>query len=388
MTLGSTDYSWDRDAGLDFAELRRRAEAYAADCFDHRARTEAMSYGAGDRLLYAGGEGGLFAGVADEAGALTLHALGQLAERLDGPPMRWLADERHADGRLRADVVNALLRRREGMELLLRRKGELVRAVLSDEYSTFSHVQFLDLVAGALGQLGDLGGNAKVHNAQVGDELRAYVLLPRVVFDGDPGGGRLGGGGPPVGGGPGGAMNPAVYISNSEIGTGMVRIHGGLFRLVCRNGAIRWQSDEGGLQLVHRGLSARTIASAVADALVSALHLSEAMARQFVASQTVLLASDRVQALCRAWGERYGLAVGTVDEWQAMVAPEAVQNGRRGSAVALFDVVNAATYAAHKLGPAEREQVERMAGDLIYADVGRYAPGARAIRVGQDVEPW
>lgn len=392
MTLQSTPSSWEAKAA-PFSGLVDRVRAYAEGCFDQSSESRGLGYEAGDVLRYVGvdaGAGELFGEPAavEQRGQLTGHALGQLVERLDGPPMRWLGDERHTDSLLRADVMNALIRRRESSDLLVRRRGELVRAILSDEYSPFSHVDFLDLVGGALGQLGDLGRDARVHNAQVGDELRAYVLLPRVVFGADPGAGRGGNGSPALGGGPNGALHPAVYVSNSEIGTGKVRIHGGLFRVVCSNGAIRWQSDEGGLELVHRGLSARTIAHAVADALVSALKLSEDLARVFLASQAVLVAPGRIEALCKSWGDKYGLSVGTVDEWRAMVAPEAIHNGRggEGEAVALFDVVNAATYAAHKLTPAEREQVERMAGDLVYADVSRYA-GA-PVRQAAQVEPW
>lgn len=351
-----------------FAELQALVGEHEEGCFDESASIRGLAYDAGDRLRFTGSaDDGLFAGaVSESVGQLTLHSLRQLTGRLDGPSMRWLGDERHTDESLRADVMNAVIRARDDAELLIRRKGELVRSILSSSYSVFNHSTFIELVGGALSQLGDLGGDVKVHKAQVGDELRAYVLLPRVVFGTDPGNAIAGG----TDGDGGRSMNAAVYVSNSEIGTGKVRIHGGLFRLVCENGMIAWEREEGGLEFVHRGLSTRTMASAVADALVSALELSEAMADHFIASQAVLMQPGKIKGLASKWGEKYGLALSTVDDWYKLVGFEARMNGRDVGTVTLFDFVNAATYAAHDLEPAEAEQVERMAGDLIYSEAG------------------
>ena len=370
------------EKAVPFQELQERARAYGEACYDQVGSSREMAYSLGDQLRYrgTGGAAGLFGeNVATETGGrMTRHALSQLAERLDGPPMRWLGDERHTNEALRADVMNALLLNRPASELLIRHRDDVVRAILSDQYSTFSHVDFLDLVGGALAQVPEIGDDARVHNAQVGDELRAYVLLPRIVFGPDPGHDRLPPGreAPPGGGNGaepksqrGDPLHPAFYLSNSEIGTGKVRIHGGLFRVKCANGLIGWEREQGGLDLVHRGLSTRTIASAVADALVEALKLSEELASRFVASQAVLLRPGKIEGLARAWGEKYGLSLPTVDAWYKLVGWEASLNGRTGDEVALFDVVNAATYVAHDLAPAEREQAERMAGDLLYAEL-------------------
>ncbi|MGH2620958.1 MAG: hypothetical protein ACRDHG_10380, partial [Anaerolineales bacterium] len=362
--------------GRPFAEFSERVRREAAELYDVTASSREAAYHATDRLSYVGSNGAehrLFGNgtVSEFAGGLTRHALGQLVERLDGPPLGWVGDERHASGGLRADVVNALIRHRDPVDLLVRHRGDAIRAVLSDEYSPFSHVDLVDLVGGALSALGDLGGDAMVWRPETGDELRAYLVLPRVVFGPDPG---RSGPWSDTGGasGPGGGLSPAIYLSNSEIGTGKVRISGGLFRLVCSNGAIRWEADQGGLELVHRGLSARTLGSAVADALVGALRMSEDMAAKFISSQSILLRPGKVEALARAWGDKYGLALPSIDAWRELVGWEAGQNGRPADAPALFDLVNAATYAAQKFGPEEREQAERMAGALLYAELPQF----------------
>ena len=358
--------------GRPFAEFADSVRREAADLWDAKATSREAAYHATDRLTYVGSNGEdhrLFGNgaVSEFSGGMTRHALGQLVERLDGPSLGWVGDERHATGALRADVVNALFRHREPVDLLVRHRGDAIRAVLSDEYSPFSHVDLVELVGGALSALGDVGGDAKVWRAETGDELRAYLILPRVVFAPDPG--RAGPWSELPGElGPGGGLSPAVYLSNSEIGTGKVRIFGGLFRVICSNGAIHWESEKGGLELIHRGLSARTLGSAVADALVGALRMSEGMAGQFIASQSILLRPGKAEALARAWGEKYGLALPSIEAWQKLIGWEAGQNGRPADAPALFDLVNAATYAAQKFGPEEREQAERMAGALIYAD--------------------
>jgi hypothetical protein len=380
---------------ISMEDLQARVGAYAADCWDDMAPTREMGFLDGNTLRYAPQPGqaeALFnAGEGGEIEATVgQHAFGQLAERLDAPPTRWLLDERHVDGELRARVMNDMLQYRESVTVLLRHKADLLRAVLSDQYSVFNHTDAVDLVAGALGQMGDLGGDVQVQNPQVGDVLRAYVLLPRVTITKDPsarGGdqavltpdtgnthgprGHEWTGGDPRGNG--GGLHPAVYLTNSEVGTGRVRIHGAMFRAVCSNGAIvGWKQGEG-LDLVHRNLSRRTIASAMADALVEAFRMSEDAVNRFVASQAILLEPGKIAGLAREWGDKYGISLPNIEAWTKMVDAEAGANGRR-EIPALFDLVNAATFLAQSVGGAdEREALERVGGDLLYAELPRAA---------------
>lgn len=390
VALAQTPTDYLRGA-ISMPDLQARVGAYAADCWDDMAPTREMAFTDGTTLRYkaqAGQADALFN--RGEAGEIETtvgqHAFGQLAERLDAPPIRWLLDERHVGPELRAHVMNLMLEARENSTILLRHKADTLRAVLSDQYSVFNHTDAVDLVAGALDQMGDLGGDVQVHNPQVGDVLRAYVLLPRVTITQDPGarggehvaltpdtgnahgpGGHEWTGGDPRGNG--GGLHPAIYLTNSEVGTGRVRIHGAMFRAVCSNGAIvGWKQGEG-LDLVHRNLSRRTIASAMADALVEAFRMSEDAVNRFVASQAILLEPTKIGGLAREWGDKYGISLPNIEAWTKMVTAEAGANGRL-EAPALFDLVNAATFLAQSVGGAdEREALERVGGDLLYAEL-------------------
>jgi hypothetical protein len=286
---------------------------------------------------------------------MTVHALSQLAERLQGPPARWLANEMKVKAPLRSKVMNALLTERPNMDLFIRSHGDLVRAILSDKYSAFNHTTFVDLVAGAIDQMSMLASTVQVHNAKIGDELRAYILLPGVTFDRDP---DADGGGDDS---PQGGLHPGAYISNSEVGTGKVRIHGGMFREVCSNGMILGWDQKEGLELIHRGLSERTLASAVADALVNAFQLSEDAAHRFVDATTVHLRNDRMEKLASDWGSKYGLTVPTIEVWGQLAESDRDPT--------LFSFLNEATALAQKRPGPEREAMERMAGDLLYAEL-------------------
>lgn len=394
QALAQTPTNYVRGA-ISMADLQARVGAYAADCWDDMAPTRELAFTDGSTIRYRAQPGQAEALFNAEEGAVIQaevgqHAFGQLAERLDAPPTRWLLDERHVGPELRAQVMNLMLEARENSTLLLRHKADMLRAVLSDKYSVFNHTDAVDLVAGALEQMGDLGQGVRVHNPQMGDVLRAYVLLPRVTITQDPGAG--GGGqatltpdagnpqGPAghewTGGDPrgnGGGLHPAIYVTNSEVGTGRVRIHGAIFRSVCSNGAIvGWKQGEG-LDLVHRNLSRRTIASAMADALVKAFRMSEDAVKRFVASQAILLEPTKVGGLAREWGDKYGISLPNIEAWTKMVTAEAGANGRL-EAPALFDLVNAATFLAQSVGGAdEREALERVGGDLLYAELPRAA---------------
>lgn len=356
MTLAETP-SFELKDSTKLDSFRNAVGDWQDNCTDAWSEFREVAYGEQDQLRYVGtsaattdlfGEG---ASVEVE-GHMTMHALSQLTERLQGPPMRWLANEMKVKAPLRARVMNAVLADRPNAKLFMRHYGGLVRAILSDQYSAFNHEALLDLVAGAIESMGEVGQNVDVHNAQIGDQLRAYVLLPSVTFDRDPEGD-----GPDDGGG----LHPAAYISNSEVGSGKVRVHGGLFREVCSNGMILgWEKKEG-LELIHRNLSEATVASAVADALVNAFRLSEDAAKQFIESQQVHLRNDRLEKLASEWGSKYGLTLPSIEAWGTLATMDKEPT--------LFGFLNYATALAQDREPAEREAMERMAGDLLYAEL-------------------
>ena len=336
-------------------------EDYASDCTDDSGDTRKMALVGSSELRYMSEqENNLFPGktlVVEERRQLTRRAFGQLNERLSGPPFQWLSDEERCGVPLRANVFHEVLKDRDGQTVMLRHQGRFIRAILSTEYSTFNHTEFLDMIGGSLSAMGEAGGNVTVHNPLVGDEMKAFVLLPRITFGSDP---EAGGG-----------LHPAIYISNSEVGTGKLRLTGGVFRTVCSNGLIMGWAAKGGLQIVHRHINKQIFASQIAGQLEIALTMSEAATQKFIQSQAILMDNTKLKTLSNRWAAKYGLTLTDASEWELMVRHEAELNGR-GENVTLFDVVNGATYLAHSKEPVEAEILQRMAGDLLEADVMPY----------------
>jgi hypothetical protein len=361
---------------IPMSELAKRVQTFSEGCYDDFAETKPMAFEAPYNLRYNSPVEGFGAGVVTEAqGALNQHAFGQLQERLQGPGVRWLTDGEKCPDPVRADVMNSLLRHRENTRLMLRRRDGTVRAVLSDQYSRFDHKDFMPLLEEAIGALpAEVSRTVEVHRTEVDDVLRAYILLPAITFAQDPPGKVISGGSdlaptqPFDPGTNGGGLHPALWIHNSEIGTGGVRLHGAVYRMVCSNGIIwGWKAGET-FNVIHRHLSTETMRAVLADALPVALRMSETAAEAFLASQRVIIRRDKANNLIESWADKYGLTIEGKDAWKSMVKVEAMTYGRT-DAPALFDVVNGLTFIAQDRKPDEREQMERAAGDLLVEDL-------------------
>jgi len=301
-----------------------------------------------------------FGGVVNEArGALlSYQGLGQLAERMDAPSLRWLGDPTHCPPALRAEIMNAIIATRPSRPLFMREHEGTLRAVLSDEYTRFDHQPFVDLVAQAVERS---GVPAQVWRADVADEMRAYVLLPSVTF------GEL-----PSADGPGfgnGGLHPAIYISNSEIGTGKARVSGGVYRATCSNGMIYgWQADDVvGVRHIHIHESA--LFAVIASAVANGFKLSQKAAEEFMASQETHLQPESLKSLVGEWTRKYGITVERGEDWLAAISTESATYGRPDDP-RLFDAVNALTFVAREKEPVERELLERTAGDLLRTSSG------------------
>jgi hypothetical protein len=358
---------------VNIQELKSKVETYAADCYDVVAPSSDIGFASngGYGHITVAQDGELFGETADVQANLNQHAFTQLAERLDAPPVRWLADDEHCDPELRDVVLNYLLQERENT-FLLRQKGECCRAVLSDQYTKFDNPEFVDLVGEALETAGTEAVVARVENHDV---LRAYVVLPQITFAPDPGvrqpGLAVAETGPQWAGNVAGhrwlnngGLHPAIYISNSEIGTGAARVAGGIFRAICENGVIIGWKAEHAQVVVHRHFTRGIIRSIIASAVADGLKMSEEAAKRFVQSQEVHIEKKSLRPLVDDWAAKYGISVEAKDNWLGAVMGEATSYGRADEPT-LFDLVNAATYTAHALGSDEREMVERMAGDLL-----------------------
>jgi hypothetical protein len=362
---------------ITIAELKSRVDAYAADCFDNLTQQKGLSFGPNHQMNFVGGEDNLFGKAAGMTGRLTPWAFSQIAGRLDAPGVRWLDDDKHCPDDLRQTIMNQLVGLREDNRLMVRSKGEAVRAVLSDEYTPFDNKDLVGMVEEAVQTLGVA---PEVHRTETGDSMRTYILLPQVTFAQDPtkpirtsqgGNGQL----------PGtfrqanansqygdGGLHPAVYISNSEIGGGSARITGAVYRYVCGNGLIWGWNTNDIFSIRHRWISMGAMRTLVGEAMGVAFKMSEKAALAFMASQEIHLQPKSLKPMLDDWATKYGIAVDAKENWLAVVTSQAQEYGRAQDP-RLFDMINAATYVAQNRGSEEREMMERMAGDLLMANI-------------------
>lgn len=336
---------------MSISELKVRADAYAEDCFDTKTTSRSFTFGRANSLSF-----GLPASTVKTGGTLTPYALEQLTYRLDAPPARWLLDSSHCPEEEKVKIINDLLDLRPEQKTLLRSKGETIRAVLSDRYTKFDNTTLVEMLGEAVQ---GLGTEARVHRAEVGDELRAYVLLPQITFAPDPSsrpGNHPGNGG----------LHPAIYVRNSEIGSGSAGFYGGLYRASCENGAIYgWNRDaDRAFSFRHAYVQEATMRVLVAEAIGVALNMTEEAAARFVASQEVHLEPPNLRGIVDGWAAKYGLSVEASTNWLAAVTSESAAYGRVDDPRA-FDLINAATYTAQARPALERELMERAAGEML-----------------------
>lgn len=333
---------------MKFSELIERTNNYAQDCADaHTSVNGLMFSSAGMQYPTKESNGTAFMG-----GKLNKNAYIQVVERLDAPRMEWLDNPKRCPVDLRDSILNQLAQLRDNDELFIRHKGDNVRAVLSNRYTPFDNVQFVDLIVQAVETM---GVEAQVLRPFIGDELSAYVVVPSVTFDNDPSyKGRDNGG-----------LHPAIYISNSEIGTGAARTTGGLYRSFCSNGAIYgWKAEES-LIVRHRYLTASAMLSIVAAGIAEALRMSEKAALAYVKAQDIAVEPVSLKPIVEEWARKYGISVSAKENWLKGITVESAEQEHEQTM--LIDVFNAATFSAHTIETvAERELVERMAGDMLY----------------------
>ncbi len=236
---------------------------------------------------------------------------------------------------------------------MIRNKGDLIRAVLSDQYTVFDNHQLVDLVAEAIGSMGI---QPEIKRVAVGDELSSYILFPQVTVDHDP---RANGEGS-------GNLHPAIHVSNSERGGGATKIVGAVFSKVCQNGLIYGWNAEDTLSIRHRYLSTEAMGYLVAQSVAAGLKMSEAATKAFVQSKEVHVPMVSLGNIVSDWAAKYGLTVSTKESWLGLICGEMNQNERPDDPRA-FDIINGATLLAQQLDPIEAVTLERMAGGLLEA---------------------
>lgn len=328
-------------------ELQEQAISYASDCVDANAESKKFHFANDNQVAFETSEG--FSMV----GTLNDWAFGQICSRLN-VPAGWLGNPDACPEALKVDVLNDLAGvYRDSANYLVRMKGNVIRALLSNQYSIFDNVEFVDLVAEAVSTMGITPSVARY---ELNDDMRAYIVFPQVTFAPDPQASPRGG--------DDGGLHPAIYVSNSERGGRSAKVVGAVFRSVCTNGMIVGWREENSFVVRHRFHSKAMMAAMVADGIAEGLKMSEEATRKFIASQDAKVPAPNLRHLVDDWAGKYGISVGAKENWLASITNEAIVNGRHDD-IRVFDMVNAATYVAQTCNGSEVEHMERMAGDIL-----------------------
>ena len=330
-------------------ELQEQATAYASDCVDAISESKSFRFAEGNQVAFEAGEGFSMVGTLNE------WAFGQVCSRLN-VPSGWLGNPDVCPENLKVDVLNDLASiYRDSANYLVRMKGNVIRALLSNQYSIFDNKEFVDLVGEAVSTMGITPSVARY---SLDDDMRAYVVFPQITFAPDPQS--------PSRNNDDGGLHPAIYVSNSERGGRSAKVVGAVYRSICTNGVIFGWREENAFVVRHRFHSKAMMAAMVADGIAEGLKMSEEATRRFIASQDKKVAAPNLRHIVDEWAGKYGITIEARENWLASITNEAIVNGRHDD-VRVFDMVNAATYVAQTRDGSEVEHIERMAGDILRA---------------------
>lgn len=225
----------------------------------------------------------------------------------------------------------------------LRCKNGSVRGVLSPKYGKLDNAQLLQALLPVL-----KGTRYQVGLIQLTDEAFHLRLIEptvgREVLPQD-------------------RLLVGVHIANSEVGLRAVTVDAVVFRLVCTNGLVRRVNHKSLLHQRHIHVSepkfAGLLERAVSEATVVAAGFIEQMA---LATKAVV--PDPMAAV-EVLGQAWGLPKNTVEQVQFALHGEGT-----GQHHTLYDLTNAVTLTAQRLGPDERFHLETLAGLLVDTTAG------------------
>lgn len=359
-----------RHTKMELNELHSMVGAWNDTLSDDTVPSDYLTFHSPFGLRYAPEQGahggGLFAkvdGVVEQTTSMTEDAFQQLCERFL-VRSDWARDDRKCPPELRAMIFDWKFSNFERAGLMIRNRitnGERVtRAVLSDQYTRYDHFEFVDALRAALTQAG-LSDKVTVWRPEVGDTMRAYILIDQIEFDApeahDPTQGD--------GGGAGG-LKPAVYISNSETGTGKARVTGGLYRSVCSNGLLLGYRERDAFAVTHRWKTAKHMTLMMNEAIATALNMSEQAGNAFLNARAEIIQPTKLDGIITKWATKYGVTLSARKAWRVLCQTELDREGR----ISKFDLINHATDSAGSIeNGAVREAMEAMAGGLLFAEL-------------------
>ena len=280
----------------------------------------------------------------------TATALGQFSERGNMPAGVTHSLMQLGNNDLAAEAINrGLTKVWEGngeKTFLIRRRenGDAsVRAVLSDKYAPLD----TDLVVGIMDDLlSEEGTASQVERLHWdGDNFRAQVTFPSSDFS---------------------VANDSDYrlgfnLTNNEVGGGAVTFHAMVWRLVCVNGLMAWDSV-GGFRQVHRGLvDQHDLKRDIARCVEACLPQSQALAEKLIAAQQTPIPNIGQVIAQLSIDNKLGKPVAA--QWMQGYDQEAL--AARVSGGTAFGIVNGLTRSARSVGAVQASALERTAGRML-----------------------
>lgn len=239
------------------------------------------------------------------------NAYKQLCGRL-GAPHQWLNSQRCP-----ADLEQTVITRLQqdiDKTLLFRHRDDVCRAVLSDKYLVYNHLEFWQDVESCITDTGLAELKPQIWKPYVNDTLDAWILFEAVNADPDKDPEMYDGGGA-------GGLKPAIHIRNTEDGTGSVRIDSGMHRGYCENGVIFGWSKQGAMSAEHLGNSTEHMKVKVALAIADAAAQCQFGIEKFLEATEIRIKENVIDKVVAEWSKVYKMDVETSNLWQAALAP-------------------------------------------------------------------
>lgn len=286
-------------------------------------------------------------------GKLTDRGWFTLCQRL-GAPARWLESD-NCPIDLNQYVIDRLKVMQDKDSLLRFRNGDTCRAILSDRYMTYNHLDLWLTVKKSIETTKLSQLKPMIWKPTIDDWMQAWILFDGVVADPDDEIQSYDGGGA-------GGLKPAIHIRNAEDGTGRVGVKSGLYRSYCDNGVIFGFRNKSEMTAIHLGNNQHLVSARISVAVGEAVRMAGAGIEKYLESTHEYI-REGIDDVVEDWSKRYKISTELTEQWKGFL----------GRSRTWADVVMATSDFGGTLKDANvQTQFEELSGELLYAPHGRY----------------
>lgn len=234
--------------------------------------------------------------------------------------------------------------------------GGIMRAMLSDRYSTIDNLPILKILAEVV------PGGRLSHMRYSGDTFRSNILIPDVCReenDSDYGGG--------------------ISVLNNETGGGAYRQRPFVFRHICCNGNVWDRKDGFRYAKVHKGeIVWNTLKASIVDNLNRQIPIVNDLITKVLSLKTVTLTESEIKKAVVFITDRELLSRKVAQSWYEGFKVEA-NTSMTGSMFSAFGVVQGLTRAAQDQTLELQELMESLSGRLISSNWDNLAASAQTV---------